>query len=262
MNADISVIKRYCGTQQKNVNVFLRQFVNNIASSSTNYCKQSLKQLGYMDNNLLATERGVYSLLSASVHAITPIHKSEMGVTRRVDRRRRENQDQSKTATGRVDLWCYKDGIEFFLEFKRTYISPENIIKLSVPGKIEVAWKTLTEQVNQVKGGVGKDLSYEGYESRTVFVGMHIITLRRTSKDRSKIDTALTECISPKKIRSWSEQLSRYTRSIDSIIEWKIGQNTHKFCEIDWDDDDEPTRWAAFPRHLFCFKIEFNKQAG
>ncbi len=89
MNADISVIKRYRGTQENNVNDFLRQFVNNIASSSTNYCEQSLKQLGYMDNNLLATERGVYSLLSASVHAITPIHKSEMGVTRRKDRRRR-----------------------------------------------------------------------------------------------------------------------------------------------------------------------------
>ena len=180
--------------------------------------------------------------MSASVHAITPIHKSEMGVTRRKDRRRRGNQDQRKTATGRVDLWCYKDGIEFFLEFKRTYISPENIIKPFVPGKIKNAWETLTEQVDQVRRGVGKDPSYQEYESRTVFVGMHIITLRRMSRDRSKIDAALAECISPKKIRSWSKQLlrsTRSTRSIDSIIEWKIGQNTHKFCEIDWDDDDE-----------------------
>ena len=190
-----------------------------------------------------------------SVHAITPIHKSEMGVTRRKDRRRRENQDQKKTATGRVDLWCYKDGIEFFLEFKRTYISPEKIIKPSFPGKIKDAWNTLTEQVDQMRGGVRKDPSYEGYESRTVFVGMHIITLRRMSRDWSKIEAALAECISRNKIISWSERLPR---SIDSIIEWKIGQNTHKFCEIDWDDDDEPTRWAAFPRHLFCFKIECN----
>lgn len=258
MNADISVIKKYYGTQEKKVNDFLRQFVNNIASYSTDYCEESLKQLGYMDYNLLATERGVYSLLSASVHAITPIHKSEMGVTRRVDHRRRGNQDRREPAAGRVDLWCYKDGIEFFLEFKRTYISPENIIKLSVPGKIKDAWKILTEQVDQVRGGVDKDTSYQGYESHTVFVGMHIITLRRMSRDRSKIKDALAECIRPKEIRSWSELFPRPPRSIDSIIEWKIGQNNHKFREIDWDDDDEPTQWAAFPRHLFCFKIEFN----
>ena len=248
MSADISVIKKYYGTQQKKVNGFLLQFVNNIASSSTEYCKQSLKIWDYMDYNLLATERGVYSLLSASVNAITPIHNSEMGVTRRRDRRKRVNKDQEKIATGRVDLWCYKDGIEFFLEFKRTYISPENIIKLSVPGKIEVAWGTLTKQVDEVKRGVDKDPS-------TVFIGMHIITLRRMSKDRSKIEAALAECISHKKISSWSEKLPG---SVDSIIEWKIGQYSHQFREIDWNRRGKPTQWAAFPRHLFCFKIEFN----
>ena len=257
MNADISVIKRYSGTQKKNVNNvnnFLQEFVSNIASSSTKYCRQSIKQWDYMDYNLLATERGVYSLLSASVDAITPIHRSEMGVIRRVDHRRRGNQDQKEEAIGRVDLWCCKDGIEFFLEFKRTYISPEKIIKLSVPGKIKDAWNTLTEQVAQVRGGVRKDLDYQGYESSTVFIGMHIITLRRMSTDWSKIEAALAECISRDEIISWSKKLPR---SVDSIIEWKIGQNTHKFREIDR-DDDEPTRWAAFPRHLFCFKIEFN----
>ena len=60
MSADISVIKKYRGRQQKHkkVNDFLLKFVNNIASFSTDYCKQHLKQLGYMDNNLLAMERG------------------------------------------------------------------------------------------------------------------------------------------------------------------------------------------------------------
>ena len=254
MNTDISVIKKYRGTKEKKLNDFLLQFVNNIASSSTEYCKQHLKQLEYMDNNLIDTERGVYSLLSASVHAITPIHKSEMGVTRRRDRRRRGNQDQRKTATGRVDLWCYKDGIEFFLEFKRTYMSPENIIKLSVPGKVKDAWRTLTKQVDEVKRGVDKDPS-------TVFIGMHIITLRRRSSEEKKMKDALddAECITRKKIISWSERLRRKERfSVDSIIEWKIGQDVHKSYAIEWDDDDEPTRWAAFPRHLFCFKIEFN----
>ena len=256
MNTDISVIKRYSGTQEKKVKFFLREFVSNIASYSTKYCRQSIKEWDYMDYNLLATERGVYSLLSASVDAITPIHKSEMGVPRRKDLRKTVNKDKKKTATGRVDLWCYKDGIEFFLEFKRSYISPENIIKPFVPGKIKDAWNTLTEQVIQMKDGVGKDPDYQGYESRTVFVGMHIITLRRMSKDRSKIDTALAEFISPKKIRSWSKQLPRSTISIDSIIEWKISQHDHKFREID--GNDGKPRWVAFPRHLFCFNIEFN----
>lgn len=255
MSADISVIKKYYGTQQKKVNGFLLQFVNNIASSSTEYCKQSLKIWDYMDYNLLATERGVYSLLSASVNAITPIHNSEMGVTRRRDHRRRGNQDQRKTETepvGRVDLWCYKDGIEFFFEFKRTYISPDNIIKPSVPGKIKGAWEELTNQVNDVKRGVGKDPS-------TVFIGMHIVTLRlsRRSRDQSKIKDALddAECITRKKIRAWSELFPRSPRSIDSIIEWKIGRNDHKFRAIESDNED-PIRWVAFPRHLFCFKIE------
>lgn len=256
MNTDISVIKRYSGTQEKKVNDFLWKFVSNIATSSTKYCRQYIKQWGYMDYNLLATERGVYSLLSASVDAITPIHKSEMGVIRRPDRRRQGNQDQEETAPGRVDLWCDKDGIEFFLEFKRTYISLENIIEPCVPEKIKDGWKTLTEQVNQMRRGVGKDPYYEGCESSTAFVGMHIITLRQTSKDKSKIEAALAEQhISHKQIRSWSEQLPR---PIDSIIEWKIAEHTHKFREIDWDDNDKPTQWVAFPRHLFFFKIEFN----
>ena len=208
-----------------------------------------------MDYNLLATERGGYSLLSASVDAITPIHKSEMEVIRRIDRRKQGNKDKKKTVIGRVDLWCYKDGIEFFLEFKRTYISPKNIIESSVPRKIKGAWKTLTEQVIEMKDGVryDPDSGYQGYESGTAFVGMHIITLRRTNTDLSKIKAALAERIVPKDIKSWSKQLPG---SIDSIIEWKIGQHDHKFREID--GNDGKPRWVAFPRHLFCFKIEFN----
>ena len=257
MNTDISVIKEYRGTQQKNVNDFLWKFVSNIATSSTKYCRQYIKQWDYMDYNLLATERGVYSLLSASVDAITPIHRSEMGVIRRVDRRRQGNQDQEETATGRVDLWCDKDGIEFFFEFKRTYISPEYIINPFIPGKIKDAWKTLTEQVNRMRRGVGKNPDYEGYESSTVFVGMHIITLRQTSKDCNKIKAALAEeRINCEIIKSWSEHLPKPTPN--SIIEWNICQDAHKFREIGWHSDGKPKRWAAFPRHLFCFNIEFN----
>ena len=257
MNSDISVIKKYSGTQRKKVNDFLWKFVNNIATSSTKYCRQSIKQWDYMDYNLLATERGVYSLLSASVDAITPIHKSEMGVIRRADLRKRGNQDKKKTAPGRVDLWCYKDGIEFFLEFKRTYISPKKTIETPVPGKIKDAWETLTAQVDEVKGGVREDPDYQGYESSTAFVGMHIITLRQTSKVLSKIEAALAEQrINRKTIKSWSEQLPKPTPN--SIIEWNICQRTHKFREIDWNRKGKPIQWAAFPRHLFCFNIEFN----
>ena len=133
-------------------------------------------------------------------------------------------------------------------------MSPENIIKPSVPGTIKHAWEKLTDQVNEVKRGVDKDPS-------TVFIGMHIITLRRRSSGQEKIEAALdkAECITPEEIISWSERLCRKERfSVDCIIEWKIGQDAHKFYVIDWDDDDEPTQWGAFPRHLFCFKIEFN----
>ncbi len=259
MNTDISVIKKYRGTQEKNVNDFLWKFVSNIATSSTKYCRQYIKQWGYMDYNLLATERGVYSLLSASVDAITPIHKSEMEVIRRADLRKKGNQDKKKIAAGRVDLWCDKDGIEFFFEFKRTYISPEYIIKPFVPGKIKDAWKTLADQVDEMKDGVryDPDSGYQGYESSTVFVGMHIITLRQRSKDYNKIKAALAEKrINCEIIKSWSEHLPKPTPNC--IIEWNICQDAHKFREIDWNRKGKPIQWAAFLRHLFCFNIEFN----
>ena len=206
-----------------------------------------------IDYNLLSSERGVYSLLSVAIHGITPIHQSEMGVIRRVDRRRRGNQDRHRTANGRVDLWCYSGGIEYFFEFKRTFISPKRIYGCAVPNKVAESWSKVTNQIAEVKRGVADDSSYEGYEDHTYFIGMHIITLRQRSKRSNMLEANFEDKLSENKMRQWAGKIYP---DVDSVIVWNIAQEEMRSRPIDWDRSDRETEWEAIPCHLFCFKIE------
>ena len=253
MDSSIVTVKRYRGTHENKLHDTLRQFINNIAVASTEYCKGYLAHLDYMDYNLLSTERGVYSLISVAIHGITPIHQSEMGVIRRVDRRRRGNYDRNRTASGRVDLWCYSKGIEYFFEFKRTFISPKRISGCTVPNKVVKSWRKVTNQIEEVKRGVALDSSYEGYEDHTYFIGMHLITLRQRSKKSNMLDTNFGDILSENKIRQWTGQMSP---NVDSVIVWNIAQEEMKSRPIDWDRSDHEIQWEAIPCHLFCFKVE------
>ena len=189
MPIKIVTITRYRGSHEDRLNSLLLQFVQNIAARSHQYRRLWFQDQGHLDYGLLANERSSYSLLAAAMDRITPMHQSEMSVSRRVDYRNPANRDLPRERAGRVDLWSYYDGFEYFLEFKRALLSPRQIHGCVVPKKINISWSTLVNQIAEVKQGVGRNPNYEGYEDRTYFIGMQTVTLRQRSGNRKTIDS-------------------------------------------------------------------------
>ena len=125
MPNNIITITRYNGTQQTRLHSFLQQFVQNIADRSRQYIRTYLQEQHQLAYGLLTNERGSYSLMAAAMDRITPVHESEMSVSRRVRLPKSGKPRPPRKRAGRVDLWSYFDRFEYFLEFKRIFLSPE-----------------------------------------------------------------------------------------------------------------------------------------
>ncbi|MCY3877321.1 MAG: hypothetical protein OXF88_23900 [Rhodobacteraceae bacterium] len=248
MPADITTIIGYQGLHHKNKQRrFLRKFIENIAKRSREYSRLYLKEHGILANGLLTGERGSYSLMAAAMDRITPMHESEMSV-----KRRRAGRGKTTGKTGRVDLWSCFDGLEYFMEFKRSYTSANSIHDCVVTERVDDRWKSLKEQVDTAKRGVADNPDYKEFKDRTYVIGMHTITPYRTSTDREKIIESLgTDQFNPGILQYWVQELSPEP---DAVLVWKIAEEQHKFLPISWDGDQE-TRWGAYPCHLFCFRI-------
>ena len=254
MPNNIITITRYDGAQQARLHSFLQQFVQNIANRSREYIRLNFRDQNRLDYGLLTNERGSYSLMAAAMDRITPIHQSEMSVRRRVDYRNPANQDRLREPGGRVDLWSYFDGFEYFLEFKRTYLSPKQVHNCTVPKKAGNSWKDLVNQIKEVKRGVGRNPDYKGYEDRTYFIGMQTITLLQRSKNRTTIRSSYVNEFTQVELRNWVQQLPP---SPDAVFAWQIARQKHRICPIAWNKDRE-IKWASLPCHLFCFTIKRN----
>ncbi len=256
MPNNILTITRYRGPQENRLNTLLHRFVQNIANRSRNYSRLYFRDQDYLDNGLLTNERGSYSLMAAAMDRITPIHQSEMSVSRRVDYRNPANLDLPRERSGRVDLWSCFDEFEYFMEFKRTYLSPKQIHSCAVPKKIRNSWRSLSKQTTEVKRGVKRNPNYKGYEGRTYFIGMQIITLRQRSKNRETIQSAYVNHFTEDELRKWSRKLSP---NPDAVFAWQITPQRHRIRPIAWNEDKEEVKWASFPCHLFCFTIMRNE---
>lgn len=256
MPNNIITIIRYDGAQQARLHSFLQQFVQNIADRSRKYIHLYLRDQSHLDYGLLTNERGSYSLVAAAMDRITPVHQSEMSVSRRVDYRNPANRDLPRKRRGRVDLWSYFDGFEYFLEFKRTYLSPTQVHNCTVPKKARNSWSDLVDQIAEVKRGVGRNPDYKGYEDRTYFIGMQTITLLRRSKNRTTIQSPYVNEFTQVELRNWAQRLPL---SPDAVFAWQIARQEHRICPIAWNKDNQEIKWASFPCHLFCFTIKRNE---
>ena len=254
MKIQIVTIKKYHGTRQERLSSLLRKFVENIAALTTEYCDMCWKKEGYIDYNLLSNERGSYSLMAAAMHRITPMHQSELGVDRRIDRRRRGNKDRQKTVSGRLDLWSYFEGFEYYFEFKRLYVSPNQIINCTIPKKISVSWTKLKDQISEVSCADVSNHEYEDHENQPFFVGMQTITIRQISKNLKTLESTSDNKFSRSSLRKWSQQLKPEP---DVVLAGMVAPKKHRIVPIDWDEDKE-IEWQAIPCHLFCFKIIHN----
>ena len=255
MPTDIITIKGYRGTQHARLNSFLGQFVQNIADRSRHYRRLYFRQQDYLDYGLLTNERGSYSLMAAAMDRITPMHQSEMSVSRRVDHRNPANRNLPRERGGRVDLWSYHEGFEYFLEFKRSFLSPRQIHSCAVPGEVEKSWVKLVRQIGEVKLGVRRNPDYKGYEDRTYFIGMHTISLRQLSASRKIIESAYFNEFTAAGLKNWVQKLSP---NLDAVFAWQIVAKKYRILPIEWTADEVETKWATFPCHLFCFTIARN----
>ena len=255
MPNEIITIKMYRGTHEHRLHSFLQQFVQNIAERSRLYMHLYFREQDYLDYGLLTNERGSYSLMAAAMDRITAMHQSEMSVSRRVDYRNRSNRHLPRKRGGRVDLWSFHEGFEYFLEFKRAFLSPRQIHSCAVPRKIEESWDKLIRQIAEVKLGVRRNPDYNGYEDRTYFIGMHTTTIRQQSKSRKIVESAYVNEFTEAGLRNWTQKLSP---NPDAAFTWQIGPKRYRICPIDWTNDEVPAKWASFPCHLFCFTIDRN----
>lgn len=255
MSVDIVTIKKYRGPKAERVGAFVKQFVRNIAICSVRYCNMSIRELDQMYYALLSNERGAYSLMSAAMHRITPVHQSEMSIRRRFDLRRKGNQGRESVGSGRVDLWSYSNGVEYFLEFKRSYVALRSIESPTEQKTVSDSWSTLIKQIGEVRGGIAREEGYNGYESSTFFIGMQVITLRQSSIFWDKIQSKSNEQVAVAALRTWSEKL---IPNADSVLVWNVTRNKHRIRPIDWDENDSANKWQIIPCHLFAFTISRN----
>ena len=186
---------------------------------------------------------------------ITPMHQSEMSVSRRVDYRNPANQNLPRERAGRVDLWSYFDGFEYFMEFKRAYLSPRQIHGCAIPKIVSGPWDELINQITEVKRGVGRNPDYKEYEDRTYFIGMQTNTLLQRSKNRKTIESTYVNQFTQDELRKWAQKLSP---NPDAVFAWQITPQRHRIRPIAWSKDEKETKWVSFPCHLFCFTIERN----
>ena len=235
----------------------LTKFVENIETRCRQYYCEHLAEWEYAYYNLLANERRLYSPMGAAMHNVTPIHQSEAPVTRRRDRRKTQNKNRTKSGGGRVHLWTCSDGAEYFFEFKRSSASLARI-RNEVPKKISERWENLGRQVDEIKSGIKKDENYTDLESSTYFIGMHVITLYKSSKYRERL---VNDDVDGETTRVLKCLRKRFRRNPDLVLAWIIDDEEMRIIPTEWDNEDEESKWELIPFHLFCFIVEKNERS-
>ena len=242
----VNVAKRYSGLSDRKINALIRAFVAQIAMCNRKYIEVCTTEWGHRHYHFLYKEREIYSLMSAAMHQITPVHQSESRVTRKRDRRNPINRGRDREGRGRVDLWAYKDGIEYFFEFKRSYVSLNSVADGKIPNQVMNPWTQLDQQVKQVKDGL-KDWE------KICCIGLQVITPYRSRRGSEPFSPEqLPRRRIGKDIASWTE---RFHPNPDAIL-WYIDEEEMSLIPTMWDAEDENVeRWEFHPYHLFLFRI-------
>ena len=247
MPENVQSLRKYWGTNQKKVNSFIEEIVRTVRKYEIKHARTSIREWGYPHNNLLYGERQMYSLMSAAIHNLTPIHQSESRVVKTKDRRNPKNQNRPKKSVGRCDLWAYNDGIEYYFEFKRSYVSLDNVMTdgTPIPNVVARKWKSLHQQVNEVR----RTLKEDGDGNNACCIGLHVITPYRSSKNEDK----LLDCksIEARYIKAW---MKRLVPSADRALYYR-NETDLRIIPIRWNENDCAEQWVLHPCHLFFFRI-------
>ena len=234
----------YVGHNQETINFFIKHFVMNLSNFNRKHYEYCDEHLGYAHHNFLYKEREIYSLAAAAIHKLTPVHQSESRVVKRKDRRNPKNKGLEKEGNGRVDLWAYKDEIEYYFEFKRSYCSIRYIADKKSPDRVSKPWKNLVDQIKQVRAPL-KD------EPNTCCVGLQMVTPFKSSGSKEALSNSRNiECNEIMKF------IGKFQPNPDAAF-WCMNDNKSKISPTEWDRNDQESRWVLHPCHLFLFTISW-----
>jgi hypothetical protein len=227
------------GKGRRITNEFLLEVISGVCNRSM-VSWEALKSLNLnLWHPLRCPERMCYSTFAASIADITPIHLSEMPISRK-DR-------GADSAGGRTDFWAIHKNHNFFIELKRTTIGLRTAwTKKTLAGK----FSSVEKQTKQLKSEA-KTWRDNGAGS-CVLIGLQVILpysyrigdKETCSKHFSKIDAA-----------SHLNQLMDSARSMEKCIDfcavWEIPAQAQYF------EDDESNRIEWNPYIGFVAKILF-----
>lgn len=240
----VRTAKKYEGYIQHRINPFIRRFIKKVESCNSEHYTACIGNWeGYAHHNLLYRERQIYSLMAAAMHEITPVHQSESPVIRRRDRRNPRYRGLEREANGRVDLWAHERGIDYYFEFKRSYVGLDYFRNGQTPVRISRSWDNLVGQVGQVRRGL------EG-EENTCCVGLHVITPYKRSSSKNALRNQRQ--ITKDEVVNFFES---FRQEPDTVLWYRSDENS-RIIPIEWEHDNE-TKWVLHPCHLFLFKILF-----
>ena len=244
----VNVAKKFDGQNEQKINALIKEYVAKIAICSQEYKDVCKEEWGYSHYNFLYKERAIYSLMSAAMHQITPVHQSESSVTRKRDRRIPINRGLEQEGSGRVDLWAYRGGIEYFFEFKRSYVSLNNVLGGDIPAQVHNPWSSLVQQVKEVNAGVND-------EENSCYIGIQVITPYESSRSIDTLMERKKMVRRKKEIEKWiGDWFQEFVPNPDVVL-WYMNEEEMRIMPTKWDDDEREERWEFHPFHLFFFRI-------
>lgn len=247
MARNVQRLRKFRGTNERKVGSLIEEIVLAIRKCETKHAHTAIKEWGYPHNNFLYGERQMYSLMSAAIHNVTPIHQSETWVVKTKDRRNPKNRNLPRKSGGRCDLWAYNDGIEYYFEFKRSYVSLGNVMTEDrpIPAVVARPWKSLHQQVSEVR----RTLKQEGDGKNTCCVGLHVITPYRSSKNKDNLLSC--DSIEARCIQAW---MKRLVPGAEAAL-YYCNEEDLKIIPIRWNENGCAEKWVLHPCHLFFFRV-------
>ncbi len=240
----VMIAKPYVGHNQDVIHPLIKKFVRNIENYNRKHYTTCIANWEYPHHNLLYGEREIYSLMAAAMHQLTPVHQSESRVIRRRDRRNPKNRGREREGNGSVDLWAYSDGIEYYFEFKRSYVGINSLLNGRVPDRVHRPWTNLVEQVNQVRNGPNLR-----NEPDTCCIGLQVITPYRSGGNKDTL-LSLGEIVNDE-IEGFFEE---FDPNPDAVL-WYRSDRRSRIIPTEWDKKGNETKWVLHPCHLFLFTI-------
>lgn len=208
---------------------FLKRLTTQMAKNSVAYFdRYSKHEKEYSDYSLRYQERGLYSLLGASIHQLTPVHISEIPVYRK--------EYKKGYSGGRADFWILYRNCHILLEVKQTYLS----LRSKSDASLKAQWGDLQQQVKDL----GEQIN--DWSVNPIRIGLHVIFPYRTLTNNATV---------PDNNAAIESVLKLLPKEYLWAAHWKLPE---KMRLIKWKDEKRNDKFEHSPSIHFLAHLEFD----